>query len=135
MCDRAWSTLSLPNPERKSPAVILVHGSGPNDRDETVNATKIFKDIALGLTTKGVAVLRFDKRSKVYQAKARIKEVDVRDETTDDVIAAFRFLKSDPLIDSTRIFLLGHGFGGMMLPRIAKEIPAAGPFLSIAHLK
>src|SRR5262249_55418789 len=51
------------------PALVLVQGSGPNDRDETLFGNKPFKDLALGLASRGVAVLRYDKRTKVYQAK------------------------------------------------------------------
>lgn len=127
-------TLSLPKNKNQTPAVILVHGSGPNDRDETVNSTKVFKDIALGLASKGIAVLRYEKRSKVFQARAIKKERTVRDETMNDVISAYKSLKNIESIDTTKIFLLGHGFGGMMLPRIAKEIPdVAGIFIVAAN--
>ena len=49
--------------------MVLVHGSGPNDRDETVGASKPFRDLAWGLATKGVAVLRYEKRTKAYAEK------------------------------------------------------------------
>ena len=63
------ATLTLPVGTTPVPAVILVHGSGPNDRDETVGANKPFKDLAVGLASRGIAVLRYDKRTKVYGAK------------------------------------------------------------------
>ena len=53
------------------PAVVLVHGSGPNDRDESVGGVKPFRDLAWGLASKGVVVLRYDKRTKVYAAADR----------------------------------------------------------------
>jgi dienelactone hydrolase len=118
-------TLSLPASGKQLPAVILVHGTGPNDRDETVGATKLFKDIALGLAMKGVAVLRYDKRAKAYAGKRDLRKKDftVRDEAIDDVIAATEAIKKYSSVDTTKIFLLGHGFGAMILPRIAKELP------------
>src|SRR5678816_2374721 len=51
------------------PAAVLIHGSGPQDRDETIGANKVFKDIAEGLASSGVAVLRYDKRTFVYGAQ------------------------------------------------------------------
>ena len=63
------ATLTMPAATRSVPAVVLVHGSGPNDRDETVGANKPFKDLAAGLASRGVAVLRYDKRTRVHGAK------------------------------------------------------------------
>ncbi len=63
-------TLTLPKTGTAPyPAVILVHGSGPNDRDETIGANKPFREIAEGLAAQGIAVLRYDKRTRVYGAK------------------------------------------------------------------
>src|SRR5690606_32751665 len=60
-------TLTIPeNAEGKLPAVILVHGSGPNDRDETLFSYKPFRDIAWGLAEQGIAVFRYDKRTFAY---------------------------------------------------------------------
>jgi len=58
-------TLTIPKGEGSFPAVVLVHGSGPNDRDVSYGPNKIFRDIAWGLAESGVAVLRYDKRTKV----------------------------------------------------------------------
>lgn len=130
--------LALPKSGKKFPAVVLVHGSGPNDLDETVRSTKIFKDIALGLSSKGVAVLRYNKRTKVYSQKILSKKLDQtpNEESIEDVIVAVQTLKMNPLVDTNRIFLLGHGFGGMLLPRIAKQLPnLAGLFLVAANAR
>lgn len=62
-------TLSLPNGAGPFPAVVLVHGSGPADRDETVGPNKPFRDLAWGLASRGVAVLRYDKRTRVHGHK------------------------------------------------------------------
>ena len=126
--------LSLPSRgKKKFPVVILIHGSGPNDRDESVGATKIFKDIALGLATKGIAVLRYDKRSKVNPSKSPERNSPtVNEETIDDVITAVNSLRAHPSIDSTRIYLLGHSLGAMLLPRISKRIPDVSGLIMIS---
>lgn len=62
-------TLTIPVGAGPHPSVILVHGSGPSDRDETLGPNKPFKDIALGLASRGIAVVRYDKRSKVHGPK------------------------------------------------------------------
>src|SRR5262249_57372826 len=102
------------------PGVGLAHGSGPNDRDETIAQNKPFKDLALGLASRGIAVLRYDKRTKVYPAKmAGLAGLTVKDEVVDDAIAAASMLRSQPRIDPARVFVLGHSLGGMLVPRIA----------------
>lgn len=59
--------LSLPDiASAKVPAVVLVHGSGPADMDESIGANKPFRDIAEALSAQGIAVLRYDKRTKIY---------------------------------------------------------------------
>lgn len=80
-------TLTLPTTGGPWPAVVLVHGSGPNDRDETVGANKPFRDLAWGLATKGIAVLRYEKRTKEHADKFKsevLGQLTVKDETIDD---------------------------------------------------
>ena len=113
-------TLTMPAGAGPFPAVVLVHGSGPNDRDETIGPNKPFKDLALGLASRGIAVLRYEKRSKVYGAKmAGLAGMTVKDEVLDDAAAAAAMLRSQPRIDPARVFVLGHSLGGMLVPRIA----------------
>ena len=57
-------TLTIPNGAGPFPAAVLVHGSGPNDRDETLGGVTVFKDLAEGLAPKGIAVLRYEKRTR-----------------------------------------------------------------------
>ncbi|MCU0284901.1 MAG: alpha/beta fold hydrolase [Acidobacteria bacterium] len=119
-------TLIIPKGNGPFPAVVLVHGSGPNDRDETVGANKPFKDLAWGLGSRGIAVLRYDKRTLVYGSKLVedpkfAESFTVRQETTEDALAAVKFLKSEKNIDPQKIVVLGHSLGGMMIPRIAAE--------------
>lgn len=114
-------TLSLPNGSGPFPAVVLVHGSGPNDRDETVFANKPFRDLAHGLASRGVATLRYDKRTLVYSAKmAALKDLTTKEEVTDDAIAAAALLRKTDAIDPKKVFVLGHSLGGMLIPRIGK---------------
>jgi dienelactone hydrolase len=102
--------------------VVLVHGSGPNDRDETLGPNKPFRDIAWGLADRGIAVLRYEKRTRQYSGKmAGNPNLTVREETTEDAILAAALLRSHDRIDPKRVFVLGHSLGGTLAPRIAAE--------------
>jgi len=116
--------LSLPKGEGPFPAVVLVHGSGPNDMDETVGANKPFKDLAWGLATQGVAVLRYEKRTREHQSKMAelTSSMTVEQETIEDALLAVDLLRSHERIDPNRVFLLGHSLGGMLAPRIATAV-------------
>ncbi len=118
-------TLTLPKGTGPFPAVVLVHGSGPNDRDETIGPNKPFKDLAQGLASQGIAVLRYDKRTKVYGAvMAKMTDpITVKEEVIDDATAAVEFLRQQPQIDPKRVFVLGHSLGGYLAPRIAQANP------------
>lgn len=120
-------TLVVPESDGPVPAVILVHGSGPNDRDETILSNKPFKDLAEGLGKEGIATLRYDKRTKVYLPVLQAgEELNLDYEVTEDVLSAVRLLEEEPGIDSRRIYVLGHSLGGMMAPRIASRAPGLG---------
>ena len=113
------ATLTMPAGDKSYPAVVLVHGSGPNDRDETVGGNKPFKDLAVGLASRGIAVLRYDKRSKVHGPRlAALTSLTVKEEVLDDVSEALAWVSAHPSIDPRRIFVLGHSLGGMLVPRI-----------------
>jgi dienelactone hydrolase len=113
------ATLTLPTGTGPFPTVVLVHGSGPNDRDETIGANKPFQDLAQGLASQGIAVLRYDKRTRVYPGKVMaLQNLTVKEETIDDALAAVALLRKTPQIDQKRIFVLGHSLGGMLIPRI-----------------
>jgi len=114
-------------------AVVLVHGSGPHDRDETVEACKPFRDLAAGLAARGIAVLRYDKRTKVHSRKvASIEDFTVDDEVVDDALAAVAALRMRKDVDPGRIFVLGHGLGAMVAPRIAGKDPGIAGLVLLA---
>ncbi|MFP3975536.1 MAG: alpha/beta fold hydrolase [Dehalococcoidia bacterium] len=128
-------TLTVPAGERSFPAVVLVHGSGPNDRDETVGANKPFKDLAWGLASNGIAVLRYEKRTKQYPSKVQemINGLTLKEEITEDAIAAVDFLSKTKGIEPDGIFVLGHSLGASVAPRIAaQEEQVAGLILLAA---
>jgi len=122
-----WSlpgTLSMPL-EATVPAVVLVHGSGPSDRDETIGANKPFRDLAWGLADRGIAVLRYEKRTRQYPDRVVLeRNLTVREEVIDDALAAVAVLRKHERIDAKRVFVAGHSLGGMLAPRIAAGDPS-----------
>ena len=123
--DDEWKlpgTLTVPVGSGPFPGVVLVHGSGPNDRDETVGGTKVFRDLAQGLASQGIAVLRYEKRTKAYGPKmAGLHGYTIEEETVEDAARAAAALRAQKEIDPAKIFVLGHSLGGYAAPRIAEE--------------
>lgn len=113
-------TLALPVVRGPFPAVVLVHGSGPNDRNESIGPNRPFEDLAWGLATRGVAVLRYDKRTKVY-ASTVPPDIGLDDEVVDDAVAALDLLRSRPEVDPRRVLAVGHSLGAMLTPEIARR--------------
>jgi len=117
--------LTVPNTEeRQYPAVVLVHGSGANNMDEKVGEVRPFKDIAEGLAKRGIAAIRYNKRSLTY-GKKMVKtlgaELTVKEETIEDAVIAANFLRNDVRINPNEIYIAGHSMGGMLAPRINAE--------------
>ncbi|MBL8720700.1 MAG: alpha/beta fold hydrolase [Myxococcales bacterium] len=128
-------TLTLPKGDGKVPVVILVHGSGPNDRDETVGGTKPFKDLAWGLASRGIAVLRYEKITKAHGAKLDAKwldEVTLASETLDDAVKAVAAARKHPRVDPKKVVFLGHSQGAMAAPRAGKLDPALAGIVVMA---
>jgi uncharacterized protein len=104
------------------PVVVLVHGSGPNDMDETLGPNKVFRDIAHGLAGRGIATIRYDKRTLVYGAEcADDKTLTLQQETVDDALAAVEYAVSLKNADAGKVYVLGHSLGGHAAPRIASQ--------------
>jgi dienelactone hydrolase len=119
-------TLTIPKGKGPFPAVVLVQGSGPNDRDETVGANHPFADIAEGLSSRGIIALRYDKRTYAYP-NLDSQKATVDDEIIQDAVAAVRILQARRDVARDRIFVIGHSLGAMLAPEIAKKAsPVAG---------
>lgn len=104
------------------PALVLVHGSGPSNMDEKVGKLTPFKDLAEGLASRGIATIRYDKRTYAHKRQFINKQdTTVKEETIEDAVLATELLRKDPRIDSNKIFILGHSMGGMLAPRIDAE--------------
>lgn len=113
--------LTIPRNTTSFPIVILVHGSGPNDRDETIGPNKPLRDLAFGLASFGIASIRYDKRTLVYGEKIVSEglKINLETEVLIDVTSAIRLAKS---IDGVRdIYIIGHSLGSMLSPKIASE--------------
>jgi hypothetical protein len=114
-------TLTYPTGKTGSPAVVLAPDSGPSDRDATVVATKVFRDLAEGLSSRGIAVLRYEKRTRQYAAKISSTSYTIDDETVHDAAEAVALARTEPEVDPKRVFVLGFGVGGFIAPRIAGD--------------
>ena len=123
--------LTTPKSGTNFPLVVLVHGSGPSDMDETVGPNKPFKDLAVGLAAKGIASIRYVKRSKIYPNEFT-KIFTAKEEVLDDALAAIEIAKSTPGINKAQIFLMGHSLGGMLAPRIAALAPDLAGIILVA---
>ena len=117
--------LTLPDKlDKPVPAVVFVHGSGSSNMDEKVMKLTPFKDLAEGLAERGVASIRYDKRSFAHGMKMlRDKNlfITVKEETIEDAVLATEMLRKDPRIDSDNIYIIGHSMGAMLAPRIDAE--------------
>jgi uncharacterized protein len=127
-------TLTLPVGKGPFPAVVLVHGSGPHDRDETVGGVKPFRDLAVGLASRGIAVLRYEKRTRAhagrFTADPALATLDA--EIVDDAVAGIRLLAETPEVDPRRVVVVGHSLGAMVLPRVAARAPALAGLAGLA---
>ena len=120
--DATSGLLTLPEGGGPFPAVVMVHGSGPSDMDETAYACAPFRDLAHGLARLGVASIRYDKYTYAHPENCLGTGFTVDDEYTRDALDAAVLLAKDPRISD--IYLLGHSQGAMLAPRIMAAMQA-----------
>jgi hypothetical protein len=108
-------------------AVVLLSGSGPNDRDETMGRNKPLKDIAWGLASRGITVLRYDKVTHAHPDKLT-RDFTLADEYVPHAVAAVDLLQRD----HDRVFVLGHSQGGTVAPRVAAAAPSIAGLVIMA---
>jgi uncharacterized protein len=132
-------TLSLPRTPGPGPGVgprpgiVLLSGSGPQDRDETIGRNKPLKDVAWGLASRGVAVARFDKVTYAHRNEvAQAPDFTVADEYVPHAVAAVHLLAQHPAVDAGRVFVLGHSLGGTLAPRVAAAQPSVAGLVILA---
>lgn len=130
--DALPGTLSLPDGAAPFTAVVLVHGSGSHDRDETIGPNAPFRDLAHGLAARGIAVLRYEKRNRVQPDRYTGRAYTVDDETTDDALTAVAALRARADIDGARIFVAGHSLGALVAPRIGARDPTIAGLILLA---
>lgn len=119
---RVKGKLTRPRTRALAPVVVLVHGSGPHDEDEAIGPNKPFRDLAAGLSSNGIAVLRYQKRTFAHQAQLLERRgITLHEEVIDDALAALAFVRTQPTLDHSKVYLLGHSLGATMAPQIAHE--------------
>ncbi|WP_433727841.1 alpha/beta hydrolase family protein [Nocardia sp. CA-129566] len=126
-------TLSMPRGDGPHPAVVLLAGGGPFDREGTVGPNRIYRDIAWGLASRGTAVLRFDKVTLVHAEKvAATPEFTMRDEYLPHALAGIEMLCAATSVDAERVFVVGHSMGGKVAPLVAAAAPALAGMVLLA---
>jgi alpha/beta superfamily hydrolase len=123
--------VTMPKNISKCSFVILVHGSGPSDMDETIGPNKPFRDIAGGLSSYGVAVLRYDKRTLVDKM-INADTLTLQGEVVNDVLQAVKFLRQNYSDKIVYIYIAGHSLGGYSLPLIASQCSDVSGFIALS---
>ncbi len=127
------ATLTLPKGAGPFPCVVLVHGSGPLDRDQTIGPNKPFRDLAWGLASQGIAILRFDKRTLTHGAKMLASgQITLDNEVVDDALLAADAVSKHKAINPKKIFILGHSLGAIAAPRVGEKMPTLAGLILLA---
>ena len=128
---RLAGTLTVPNAGAAPyPAVVLVHGSGPENRDEQIGPNAVFLQLATALSNAGFTVLRYDKRG-IGKSGGNARST-TRDDLLQDVEAALHFVRAQSSVDRSRVFLLGHSEGGELVPSVAAVTPGVAGIVLMA---
>jgi dienelactone hydrolase len=125
-------TLTLPRGRGRQAGVVLLAGGGPFDRDETSGPNKPLKDLAWGLASRGVAVLRFDKVTHVHGSVTSEPGFTMTQEYVPHAVAAVRLVQRQATVDPGRVFVLGHSLGGKAAPRVAAAEPSVAGLVLLA---
>jgi dienelactone hydrolase len=126
-------TLSVPHQPGPVPGVVLLSGSGPHDQDETIGRNKPLKDLAWGLASAGIAVVRFEKVTHAHpDLVAADPAFTVTGEYVPHAVAAVGLLRDHPAVDAARVFVAGHSLGGSVAPRVARAEPRVAGLVIIA---
>lgn len=128
------ATVTMPTGDGPFPAVVLVHGSGPNDRDETIGRNKPFRDLAWGLASNGIAVIRYDKRTNWYAGAMKEYEdsITLKEEVIDDAVKAVDVMRGMKGVDKDKVYVVGHSLGAMCAPWIATDAKEAAGAVMLA---
>lgn len=136
---RYGATITLPEGSGPFPAIVMITGSGPQDRDETIVGHKPFAVIADYLSRKGFIILRVDDRG-IGKSTGNFSEATSED-FANDVNSSINYLLSRPEVDKKKLGLLGHSEGGMIAPMVAAKrkdinfiVLMAGPGVKIIDL-
>lgn len=122
-------TVTLPRKtSRPAPGVVLLSGGGPFDRDETFGPNKPLKDLAWGLATRGVAVLRFDKVTYGDPNAA----ATMREEYLPHALAAVQALRGHSAVNPARVYIVGHSMGARVAPLAAVADPTIAGLVLLA---
>ena len=127
-----FGTLTMPERGAKFPAVILITGSGTQDRDETLVGHKPFKVIAEYLTSRGFAVLRVDDRGAGQTTVGKEAKLVTSENFAKDVLSGVNFLKNRIEINPKKIGLIGHSEGGMIAPMATNQSKEVAFIVSLA---
>ncbi|MGM0649040.1 MAG: alpha/beta fold hydrolase [Bacteroidota bacterium] len=113
----------MPVKDQHDKFVIFIHGSGPSDRDASVQGNRPFRDLAYGLAAKGIGSIRYEKNTYLFGTElANDKGLTIWDETGKDVVSVVKYLQKFKSIEPENIVLVGHSQGAMMIPRICDSI-------------
>lgn len=126
------ATLTMPTGEGQVPGVVIVHGNGPVDRDLSIGPNKPYKDLAWGLASRGIAVLRYDKRTAACDVDLANATID--DVVTDDALTALDTLRGVERVRTDGVVLVGHSIGATLAPRIAARDGALAGAVMLAPL-